>query len=44
MEDNPELINKDPYEKGWMIRIRPGDLSELDKLMNDEAYQAMLEA
>ncbi|MGE4586708.1 MAG: glycine cleavage system protein GcvH [Mangrovibacterium sp.] len=44
LEDNPELINKDPYEKGWMIRIRPGDLSELDKLMNDEAYQAMLEA
>ncbi len=44
LEDNPELINKDPYEKGWMIRIRISDPAELDGLMDAKAYQAMLEA
>lgn len=44
LEDSPELINKDPYEKGWMIRIRITDQAELDMLMDDKAYQAMLEA
>jgi glycine cleavage system H protein len=44
LEDSPELINKDPYEKGWMIRIRMSDPAELDVLMDAKAYQAMLEA
>jgi glycine cleavage system H protein len=44
LEDNPELINKDPYGEGWMIKIKISDLSELDELMDVKAYQTMLEA
>jgi len=44
LEDNPELINQDPYQKGWMIRIKISDPSEPDRLMDAKAYQAMLEA
>lgn len=44
LEDKPELINKDPYGEGWMIRIRVTDAAQLDELMDAEAYQAMLEA
>ncbi|MEL7586855.1 MAG: glycine cleavage system protein GcvH [Prolixibacteraceae bacterium] len=44
LEDNPELINKDPYGEGWMIRIRVTEAAQLDELMDAEAYQAMLQA
>ncbi|MDD4191686.1 MAG: glycine cleavage system protein GcvH [Mangrovibacterium sp.] len=44
LEDGPELINKDPYGDGWMIRIRLSDPAQLDELMDAEAYQAMLGA
>jgi len=44
LEDNPELINKDPYGEGWVIRINISDPSELDELMDATAYEAMLEA
>ena len=38
LEDDPELINNDPYGDGWLFTIMLGDNSELDELMNDEAY------
>ena len=38
----PELVNNDPYGKGWIIRIAVKDASELDKLMDAAAYQASL--
>ncbi|MCF6333639.1 MAG: glycine cleavage system protein GcvH [Draconibacterium sp.] len=44
LADEPELVNKDPYDKGWMIKIKVADSSELDFLMTEEAYQKMLEA
>ncbi len=44
LADEPELVNKDPYDKGWMIKIKVADSSELDFLMTAEAYQKMLEA
>jgi len=44
LEDTPELINKDPYEKGWVIKIKMSDISEIDNLMDAEAYKKMLEA
>ncbi|WP_339741127.1 glycine cleavage system protein GcvH [uncultured Sunxiuqinia sp.] len=44
LEDEPELINKDPYGKGWMIKIEMSDAADLDDLMDADAYQAMLEA
>ncbi len=42
LKDHPEYVNQDPYGKGWMIRIRPSDPSELDKLLSAEEYNAYL--
>jgi len=36
--DEPELINRDPYGEGWLVRMRLRDPSELDQLLDDEAY------
>jgi len=44
LEDSPELINKDAYGNGWMVKIKIEDASDLDKLMDAGAYQSMLEA
>lgn len=38
----PELVNNDPYGKGWIIRIAVKNASELDKLMDAAAYEASL--
>lgn len=40
LPDAPEMINTSPYEDGWMIKIRMSDSSELDDLMDTDAYQA----
>jgi glycine cleavage system H protein len=40
---NPDTINDDPYGAGWMIRVRLGDPSEADSLMDAAAYQASLD-
>ncbi len=42
LSSSPELVNSDPYGKGWMIKIKPKDLSELNNLMDAQAYKAML--
>ncbi|PTN07327.1 glycine cleavage system H protein [Mangrovibacterium marinum] len=44
LEDSPELINKDAYGEGWMIKLKIEDAAQLDDLMDAAAYQAMLEA
>jgi len=44
LEDHPELVNSDPYGKGWLIKISLKDASELNKLLSAEQYGAMLEA
>jgi glycine cleavage system H protein len=36
----PETVNDDPYGEGWLIRIRMSNASELDTLMDAEAYRA----
>jgi len=36
--DSPEVVNSDPYGKGWIVVIEPTDLKELDKLMTVEQY------
>jgi len=38
----PEIINTSPYEDGWMIKIRMADASDADKLMDADAYQALI--
>lgn len=42
LEDNPELVNKDPYDKGWMIKIKIGDSSELDDLLSADEYKDLI--
>jgi glycine cleavage system H protein len=38
--DEPEIVNEDPYGEGWLIRIRMSDPSEVDALMDADAYRA----
>jgi len=40
--DEPETVNEDPYGDGWLVRIRPGDASEADGLLDSSAYQSFL--
>jgi glycine cleavage system H protein len=42
LEESPELLNKAPYNEGWIIQVKPSDLSELNALMTKEAYLQML--
>ena len=42
--DSPELVNKDPYGEGWMMRIQPAAASDLDALLDADAYQALLDS
>jgi glycine cleavage system H protein len=44
LESQPELLNSDPYGAGWICRIEISDPSELDGLMDAEAYRALTEA
>ncbi|MGQ9510715.1 MAG: glycine cleavage system protein GcvH [Thermaceae bacterium] len=39
----PELINQDPYGEGWIFKLKPDNLSDLDALLDAEAYSASLE-
>ncbi len=40
INDNPEVVNSDPYGKGWMIKVELSGLSQLDELMDVDAYKA----
>ena len=42
LEDAPELVNNDPYHEGWIIKIKPDDVSEMDNLLDKAAYLEML--
>ena len=42
LEDSPELVNKNPYSDGWMIRIKASDPAEMDTLMAKAAYLELL--
>ena len=44
LEDAPEIINEDPEDKGWFMKIKIQDESELEELMDEKAYKAMIEA
>ncbi|OXX39877.1 glycine cleavage system protein H, partial [Vibrio sp. V07_P2A8T137] len=43
LEDSPELINEEPYEGGWIVKVKMSDASELDNLKNAEEYQNSIE-
>jgi len=42
LEDAPELVNESCYEGGWLIKVKPSDLSQMDALMEKAAYLDML--
>jgi len=42
LEANPQLINQDPYEKGWIIKITDFDKSSLEELLSPEEYREQL--
>jgi glycine cleavage system H protein len=44
LTDQPELINKDPYGEGWVIKIKISDPSELDELLDADKYRMITEA
>lgn len=44
LEDEPEIVNDDPFGAGWMIKFKPADPGEWDGLISGEEYQALVEA
>ena len=44
LEDNPELINDDPYGKGWIIKMEIKNPEELKELLNSESYKELIGA
>jgi glycine cleavage system H protein len=42
LEDNPELVNSDPYGEGWMIKVKMTNPSEVGNLLDAEAYKALI--
>ena len=44
LSDSPEQVNKDPYDQGWLVRLRPADAAELSKLLDPAAYKAFIAA
>ncbi|MBJ2173741.1 glycine cleavage system protein GcvH [Aureibaculum sp. A20] len=44
LEDSPESVNSDPYGDGWMIKLKISDSSQIDNLLDAEAYKAVIGA
>ena len=42
LEEQPELVNKDPYGEGWLIKIKPAADADFDSLPDAEAYKALI--
>ncbi len=42
--DNPELVNKEPFEGGWLIKVKMSNAAELDELLDADAYKAHINA
>ena len=42
LEENPELVNKDPYGEGWLIKMKPADPKAVEDLLDAEAYKAVV--
>jgi glycine cleavage system H protein len=41
LDGSPELVNDSPYEKGWLVKIEPKDVKELDELLDAAAYREL---
>ena len=42
LEGNPGLINSDPYGEGWIIKLKPANVAEMNELMDENAYNALI--
>jgi len=42
LDDDPALVNADPYGEGWMLRVRMDDTAELDRLLSAAAYRELV--
>jgi glycine cleavage system H protein len=42
LENTPELVNDDPYGKGWIVKIKISDASQLDQLLSAEEYKKLI--
>ena len=42
LEDEPELVNSDPYGRGWMIKVLVSDFTELDSLLSADQYKELI--
>ncbi len=40
--DNPKLVNDDPYGAGWLLKVKLGDVSEMDSLLDSEQYDRLV--
>ena len=43
LDDSPELVNSDPYDGGWLLKIKMGNEKELDDLLSPAEYQALVD-
>lgn len=43
LDESPEVINEDPYESGWIVKIKVSDKSELGKLLSADKYKALID-
>jgi len=43
LEDTPELVNEDPYERGWLFKLRVNDEAQVEDLLTADQYQAQLD-
>ena len=42
LDDNPELINSDPYGDGWIVKVKVSDVSELEELLDAQEYNKLI--
>lgn len=42
LDDEPELVNSDPYGEGWMVKVQLSDLEEITDLLDSEAYKSLI--
>ena len=44
LENEPETVNQDPYDKGWMVKIKVSDTAEVEALLDAEQYKSLIGA
>jgi len=42
--DNPELVNTDPYGEGWIFKLQPEDVNDVESLMDPDAYESFADS